>query len=90
MARGEDIVRLSVQESSQLPPDLWDDPRCQLEYNALVQLLLDPKMLELFAIHEAGHEIYYRKAGCTAFIFESPRVIYNEKNTSLLVIIRPR
>jgi len=37
-------------------------------------------MLELFAIHEAGHEIYYRRAGCTTFIFDSPRIIYKKEN----------
>jgi hypothetical protein len=36
-------------------------------------------MLRLvFAIHEAGHEIYYHRAGFTTFSFDSPRVTYDE------------
>ncbi len=78
-AKHEAAVRLSVQEASQLSSELWNDPRCQGEADGLVRLLVQPAMLELFAIHEAGHEIYYRRAACTAFIFDSPRIIYNEK-----------
>jgi len=76
----EGIIRLSIQKSSNLPLNLWEDPRCQREANALIQLLLTPGMLELLAIHEAGHEIYYRRAGCDDLYFISPRITYNEKN----------
>src|SRR5258708_31627871 len=78
-AKHEATVPLSVQEALQLSSELWNDPRCQGEADGLVRLLVQPAMLELFAIHEAGHEIYYRRAACTAFIFDSPRIIYNEK-----------
>ncbi len=80
MAQDKNIMRLSIQESSRLPIILWDDTKCQTEVNDLVQLLLTPKMLDLFAIHEAGHEIYFRRAGVTTFTFDSPRIIYFEKN----------
>jgi len=79
MEQRDDIVRLSIQEASQLPVNLWNDPRCQLETDELVQLLSTPGMLEVLAIHEAGHEIYYIRAGCTIRGFESPKIIYDEK-----------
>ena len=79
-AQHEPTIRRSVQESSQLSPELWNDSRCKQETDELVRLLLQPGILKLFAIHEAGHEIYYRRAGCTAFVFDSPRIIYNEGN----------
>lgn len=79
-AQHEPAIRRSVQEASKLSSKLWNDPRCRQETDGLVRLLLQPEMLDLFAIHEAGHEIYYRRAGWTTFIFDSPRIIYNERN----------
>jgi hypothetical protein len=73
-------VLRSVKESSALSDELWNDSRCQHEVEGLVRLLLQPGVLELFAVHEAGHEIYYRRAGCTAFAFVSPRILHDEKN----------
>src|SRR5467141_80008 len=77
-AQHEPAIRRSVQESSQLSSDLWNDPRCQVETEQLIDELLQSGIMELFAIHEAGHEIYYRRAGVTTFSFDSPRVIYDK------------
>jgi hypothetical protein len=74
----ETAIRRSVRESSQLSDDLWSDSRCQDELGKLVQLLLTPGILDLFAIHEAGHVIYCSRAKCGAFIFECPRINYTE------------
>jgi len=80
MEQRDDIVRLAIQEASRLPVNLWNDLRCQLETDELVRLLITPGMLELLAIHEAGHEIYYLRAGCRILGFESPRIIYSKQN----------
>jgi hypothetical protein len=71
-------IRQSIRESSQLLDDLWNDHKCQDEVDKLVHLLMTPGILELFATHEAGHVIYYSRAKCGGFVFESPRIIYTE------------
>jgi hypothetical protein len=76
--RHEYIIRRSIQGASQLSTDLWNEPDCQFEVNELVKLLLIPGLPELLAIHEAAHEIYYLRAGCTVLGFESPRIIYKK------------
>jgi hypothetical protein len=56
------------------------DKRFQKEVNVLVRLLLPWKMLDAIGIHEVGHEIYFRKAGWTAFAYVPPTVVYREAN----------
>jgi hypothetical protein len=74
----ETIVRFIEKRSDPRIPR--DDERFRKEVNALVRLLMQWEMLELFAIHEAGHEIYFRRAGFRDFTYAPPTVIYRETN----------
>jgi hypothetical protein len=75
-----DAIRLTVRESSQLIDELWTHPKCQEELDDLVSKLSQDAYLDLFAIHEAGHEIYFRRAGVTQFFFQQPRIVYRKDN----------
>jgi hypothetical protein len=46
-AQHEPAIRRSVQESSQLSSDLWNDTRCQVEMEQLVGELLQSGIMEL-------------------------------------------
>ena len=73
----EDIVS-AIRDASDLSEELWNDPECQSEVALLACGLTDSDMLETLAIHEAGHEIYYIRAGCEILGFGSPRIAYDE------------
>lgn len=75
----ETIVRF-IEKRSDVPRVLRNDDRFRKEVNDLVRLLLQPKMLRLIAIHEAGHEIYYHKAGFATFRYAPPTVVYRKDN----------
>jgi len=73
----EAITRF-IEQQSDVPETLRSDGRFQKEVNDLFNLLQQQDMLELFAIHEIGHEIYFRKAGFSIFEYVPPTVIYRE------------
>jgi hypothetical protein len=75
-----DAIRSTIQVSSQLTDELWRHPKCQEELDDLVSKLSQDAYLDLFSIHEAGHEIYFRKAGVTSFFFQPPRIVYRKDN----------
>jgi hypothetical protein len=71
----ETIARF-IENRSHVPNP--KDVRFRKEVNVLVRLLLKWDMLEAIATHEAGHEIYFRKAGSTSFTYVPPTVVYRE------------
>ena len=75
-----DAIRSTIRESSELTDELRTHPKCQEELDDLVSTLRQPAYLDLFSIHEAGHEIYFRKAGVTHFFFQPPRIVYRKDN----------
>lgn len=70
-----------IERHSDVPKELRDFWMFQREVNELVHELLRWEKLELFAIHEVGHEIYFRKAGFAIFTYVPPRVIYRKDDT---------
>jgi hypothetical protein len=74
-------IRHSIRLAS-IPPltdAQWIDPDCQSECDLLVRDLMRPGVMEMFALHEAAHEIYYREAGVPSFSFESPRITHTQE-----------
>jgi hypothetical protein len=76
----ETIVRF-IERKSDVPLTLRSDVRFRREVNVLVRLLSQWEMLELFGIHETGHELFYRKAGFATFRYTPSTVIYKPANT---------
>lgn len=75
----ETIVRF-IEKRSDVPIERRIDKRFQKEVNDLVRLFWKWDMLEAIAIHEAGHETYFRKAGFTTFRYDPSTVVYRQAN----------
>jgi hypothetical protein len=74
--RRETIVRDAIR--TEAPITLQNDKRHLDEMNDLVSRLSKPAYLDLFAKHEAGHEIYFRRAGVTDFEYITPVIHYDK------------
>jgi len=73
-----EAIERFVERRSTVPTNLRLEPKYQKERDDLVRLLMKWEMLDAIAIHEAGHEIYFRKAGSTEFAYVPPTVVYIE------------
>jgi hypothetical protein len=74
-----ETIERFIEWQSDVPKDLRDSD-FQKEVKDLARRLLRWEMLELVAIHEAGHEMCYRKAGFADFKYVPPTVIYRPEN----------
>lgn len=52
------------------------DSRYETKRNALIRELSQDGFLDAVAIHEAGHEHYYTKAGASDFKFDPPVILF--------------
>jgi hypothetical protein len=58
------------------------DTRFEVERNRLLDELMEPGAFETVALHEAGHEHYYKQAGGYDFTFVPPVVLFRRDNIS--------
>lgn len=64
---------------SGVPSKLQGEALDQFRLKAAIQLM-NPSELEFCAIHETGHELYYREAGIPIVGYIGPRIGYNDEN----------
>jgi hypothetical protein len=69
-------IRQCVRDASAIADCLWNTKGCQDEVTSLLEDLVKEGVTEMIAIHEAGHEVFYLRAGATVGSFESARIIY--------------
>jgi hypothetical protein len=66
-------------DTSQIPQDKLTDGRFQSLHTQIQAALNHMGYINAFCIHEAGHIIYFTKAGVTDFDFYGPRIIYDSQ-----------
>jgi len=80
------IIRINIAEIDKIiGRDVSDDvkrtdSRYEVERNLLVSELSEDGFLDAVAIHEAGHEHYYTKAGGSDFKFDTPVILFRRDN----------
>lgn len=62
-----------------VPLDRRDHPAYLLEYKQLEQDLSATTSIGIYCAHEAGHLIFFRRAGFTEFEFAGPTIHYDER-----------
>lgn len=71
-----DYVGRAIDESG-VDVKKREHPEYKRLYSKLQNELTASGAIDIFCVHEAGHLIFFRKAGYTTFIFRGPTMTYN-------------
>jgi hypothetical protein len=82
MSEGADVFdpeKVIIDDSRVLPVSMKDDAEYMRRRQDIERRLRAPRAIETFCTHEAGHLIYFRRAGFTQFDFLGPTIAYDGK-----------
>ena len=63
-------------DKSRVPIEKLGDPRLREWENDILEIMQDPSYRLFSCLHEAGHAVYYERAGAKCLIFHGPVALY--------------
>jgi hypothetical protein len=63
-------------DKSRVPVEKLADPRLQEWENDILEIMQDPSYRGFCCVHEAGHAVYYERAGAKRLTFHGPVALY--------------